>query len=77
MAREADRHLGDFKPRELANTAWAFAMLDQADEQLFMVLAREAEQCLGVLNPQDLVNTAWGFAKASNSDACKFHRTEW
>ena len=31
LAREAERHLGDFKPQELANTAWAFATLGQVD----------------------------------------------
>ena len=33
--------------QNLANTAWAFATLDQQDAQLFMELAREAERRMG------------------------------
>ena len=42
LAREAERCVGDFHPQALASTAWAFATLDQADAQLFMVLAKVA-----------------------------------
>ena len=45
----------------MANTAWAFATLGQADAQLFTALAREAEQHLGDFNPQELANTAFAF----------------
>ena len=51
LAREAEQRLGDFYPQNLANTAWAFATLGQADAQLFTLLAREAEQCVGIFTP--------------------------
>ena len=72
LAREAERHLGDFKPQELANTAWAFATLGQADAQLCMVLAREAGQRVGDLNPQGLANKTWAFATLGHVDAQLF-----
>ena len=51
LAREAERHMGDFNPQGLANTAWAFATLGQPDAQLFTALARETEHCVGDFNP--------------------------
>ena len=54
--------MGNFNPQVLANTAWAFATLGQADAQLFTALAREAERRVGNFNPQDPTNTAWAFA---------------
>ena len=33
-----------FKPQELANMAWAFALLGQSDEKLFAALARQAKR---------------------------------
>ena len=59
-------------PQELANTAWAFATLGQADAQLFIALEREAEWRLGSFNPQDLANTAWAFATLGQPDAQHF-----
>ena len=44
--------------QNLANTAWAFATLGQADAQLFTALAREAKQRMGNFNPQSLVAMA-------------------
>ena len=58
--------------QNIANTAWAFATLGQADAQLFMALAREAERRVGNFNGQDLANTAWAFAKAGQLDASLF-----
>ena len=46
LAREAEWRMGDFKPRDLANIAWAFARVGQADAWLFAALAKEAEQQL-------------------------------
>ena len=46
LAREAEWRMGDFKPRDLANIAWAFARVGQADARLFAALAKEAEQQL-------------------------------
>ena len=44
LAKEAERCVGDFKPKSLANRAWAFATLGQADAWLFTALAKEAER---------------------------------
>ena len=72
LAREAERHIGDFNPQELANTAWAFAKVGLLDAQLFKVLAREAERRVGDFKPQELANTAQGFATLGHTDALLF-----
>ena len=41
LAMEAERRLGDFKPQELANTAWAFATLRHADNYNALISASE------------------------------------
>ena len=64
--------MGNFNPQVLANTAWAFATLGQADAQLFTALAREAERRVGNFNPQDPANTAWAFATLGQQDASLF-----
>ena len=43
LARMAERVLDKFSAQNLPNTAWAFAIAGQQDEQLFKVLARMAE----------------------------------
>ena len=68
LAREAERHLRDFKPQNLANTAWAFATLGQPDAPLFTALAREAERRVRDFNPQELANTEWAFATQGRLD---------
>ena len=72
FARAAERRLGDFNVQNLANTAWAFATLGQADVQLFMALAREAGRRVGDFNPQELANTAWAFATLEHVHAQLF-----
>ena len=62
LAREAKRRAGDFKQQDLANTAWAFATVGNADAPLFTALAREGQRRAGDFNPQNLANTAWAFA---------------
>ena len=64
--------MGDFNTRDLANTAWAFATVDQLDAPLFKALAREAERCLGNFKPQELANTAWACAMVRQKDASLF-----
>ncbi|KAJ1624395.1 hypothetical protein T492DRAFT_577116, partial [Pavlovales sp. CCMP2436] len=54
--------IGNFKPQELVNTAWAFATLGTPVPQLFDAIARESKQRIGSFKPQELVNTAWAFA---------------
>ena len=51
LAPAAEQRMGDFKPQELANTAWAFATLGQADARLFAALATEAERRVGDFKP--------------------------
>jgi len=42
MARVAEWRVGDFNEQDLANTAWAFAKVDQSDAPLFAALGRVA-----------------------------------
>ena len=37
LGRATEEHMDDFNVQELANTAWAFAMLDRLIASLFMV----------------------------------------
>ena len=58
LAREvAERCVGDFKAQNLANTAWAFAMVGQLNVQLFTTLASVAERSVGDFSAQDITNT--------------------
>ena len=61
--------LRDFKPQELANTAWAFAKADRAAPTLFDAIAREAVRGgLRDFKPQELSMTAsWAFATAGHA----------
>ena len=54
--------MGKFNAQDLANTAWAFAMVDLLDELLFAALARVMEWRAGKFKPQVLANIAWAFA---------------
>ena len=67
------RWLGDFKPQELSNTAWAFAKSGRASPSVFAAISAEvAGRSLGGFNPQDLANTAWAFAKAGHAPPALF-----
>ena len=58
----AERQVVEFKPQDLANTAWAFATFDQpTGRPLFMALAREAERRVGDLSARDLRSMMWAF----------------
>ena len=57
VAEEAERRLSEFNPQNLANTAWAFATLGQADTRLFTALAYEASRHIFKFNLQELANT--------------------
>ena len=57
-----ERRMRDFNTQDLANTAWAFAMVGHGDERLFTALAAAAVQRLKDFNSQALANTAWAFA---------------
>ena len=60
--------MSEFKPQDIANTAWSFATVNQSDGKLFTLLARAAEQRLGEFNAQCLANTAWALATVKRSD---------
>ena len=53
--------LEEFKPQELASTAWAFATLGVRQEQLLGAIAETLVR-LGEFDPQELANAAWPFA---------------
>ena len=72
MARVVGWRTGHFNTQELANTAWAFAMVSQSDAQLFTRLARAAEQRVFNFDAQELANAAWAFAMVSRSDVALF-----
>ena len=55
----AKRHLNEFKPQELANTAWAFVTAQQPDEKLFTSFATVVEQRVGAFNMQNLRTALW------------------
>ncbi len=44
LTTAAERRVSEFKPQELANTAWGFAVVNQPNEKLFTDLARAAER---------------------------------
>ena len=67
LATAAERHMRDFNPQNLVNTAWAFATLRQKDALLFAALTTAAERCMGDLSPQELANTSWAFASAGQN----------
>ena len=69
LARAAERCMHDFKPQEIANTAWAFVIADESDAPLFMALARTAEWHMCKFKPQEIANTVWALQTAGLSDA--------
>ena len=50
--------MSELKPQELANTAWAFAAVNQPDEKLFAAFVRAAERRVSEFNDQYIANTA-------------------
>ena len=64
LARTSEWWLCEFKVQNLADTAWAFAMVGHLDERLFVASARTAGQRPCEFIAEDLANTAWAFAKA-------------
>ena len=44
LAKEAKHRPGEFRAQDIANTAWAFATLGQADALLFTALAKGAQR---------------------------------
>ena len=50
LAIAAERRLSEFKPQNLANTAWLLATVGHSDEKLLAALARAAEWQLSEFN---------------------------
>ena len=65
LGRMAEWRLDKFNAQDLANTAWALAMIGQHDAQIFIAVARTAERHLGEFHAAELANTAWAFAMSS------------
>lgn len=53
----------EFRARDLANVAWAFATLGEVDNALLLTVAAEATRKIDEFNEQNLSNTIWAFAK--------------
>ena len=62
----------DFKPQELANTAWAFATAGRDAPALFDAMAAEATRRVRNFKTLGLANTAWAFATAGRDDPALF-----
>ncbi|EJK77069.1 hypothetical protein THAOC_01121, partial [Thalassiosira oceanica] len=62
--------LGSFKPRDLSNTAWAFATAGVSHPELFKKIGHHvAEQgCFDSFKPQELSNTVWACATVGYTD---------
>ena len=58
LARAAEQQLSEFKSQDVANTAWAAALVWQSDDQLFAVRALAAERVASGLKAQAVANTA-------------------
>ena len=57
------RNISKFKPRELANTAWAFAKLNCPLPDALKEELQAPKAGYGAFSPQNLANTAWACAK--------------
>ena len=62
LAAGAQWRIRDCSSQNLANTAWAFAMVGGTDALLFAGLGKAVEWLIGDFNSLDLTNTAWAFA---------------
>jgi len=57
-----------FKPLELSNTAWAFAILQNADEPLLAWMARSVQSMGREFPPEGLATIAWAFVEVRFMD---------
>ena len=60
--------MSEFNAQDVANTAWAFAMINRPGEKLFTVLAKAAKQRVSEFDAQGLANTAWALATVKLPD---------
>jgi len=57
-------NLGEFKPQELSNFAWAYSKLSIHDTPLREAIASQAMTRMSAFQYQELSNLAWAFAKS-------------
>ncbi len=60
--------MSEFDAQGLANTAWAFATVNQLGQTLFMASAPEVQRRVSEFNAQELMNTVLALATAKQSD---------
>ena len=65
VASAAPARVGEFKPQDFANLAWAFATLDARAPAFFEALAEAARPQLlrGDFSPREVSNLAWAYSK--------------
>ena len=68
LARDAERHVSDFKPQEIANTAWEPATMDQPEKTLLQGFGESCRAADGTAKPQGLASMAWAFATMDQPD---------
>ena len=64
MIEMCGRRIGDFKPQEIANSAWGCAKIGITDQRFFNAVAEEVSRQIEKFNPQAMANTVWAFATA-------------
>ena len=79
-ARGAEQQANEFKPQECANTAWAFAAVNESEQAntawaLASVNSQAkssfAERQAREFKPQELTNMAWAFATVNSRSSPK------
>ena len=68
MADAAEQRMRNFNSQNLANTAWAFAMVDHMHERLFTAFVTAVKWHIRDFNSQEHAITAWAFATAGHRD---------
>ena len=63
LAAAVPPKLAEFKPQEIATTAWAYATVNIPAPELFAAIAAIAPDRLGSYRAQDLADLVWAFAK--------------
>ena len=56
------RRIGEFKPQEIANSAWGCAKAGFTNQPLFKAVAAEVPRRIREFNAQEMANTVWAFA---------------
>ena len=59
------RRIGEFKPQEIANSAWGCGKIGFIDQRFFEAIASEIPRRISEFNAQNMANAVWAFATAS------------